>query len=210
MPVSKRAQIGAWESGRFIGAIIFAWGANPNLATAFGLKMTECSELVRVALTDHVNPVSRIVAIACKMIKRQAPGLRLLVSYADTRENHHGGIYQAAGWIYTGQTAEKFDYMLGDQLLQRRSYTGVNYGSPRLKLPAGSVKVKSPAKHRYVYVLDKSDRALVDRVESMRQQYPKRAPRGAGEIDNAADTNPQTGCASPTAPLLEGVAHGTP
>ena len=161
--------------------------------------MIECAELVRVALKDHAMPVSRIVSIACKMIKRQSPGLRLLVSYADTRENHHGGIYQAAGWIYTGTTNEKFDFMLGDQLLQRRSYTGSNFGGTRLRVPSGTIKVLSPVKHRYLYPLDPAMRA---QIEPLRKPYPKRPTRGSGEIDNAASTNSQTGGARPTDPLL--------
>lgn len=199
MPVAKIVSIGVWESDVFIGAVIFSWGANPNLSKMFGLKMVECAELVRVALNKHVSPVSRIISIACKMIKRQSPGLRLLVSFADTRENHHGGIYQAAGWIYTGTTNEKFDFMLGDKLLQRRSYTGSNFGGTRRRVPEGAVKVLSPVKHRYVYPLDPAMRA---QVEPLRKPYPKRTTRGSGEIDSAACTNMQTGGASPTDPLF--------
>ena len=40
---------------------------------------------------------------------------------------------------------------------------------------AGWTEQKSNPKHRYVYVLDKSDSALVERVERMRKPYPKRA-----------------------------------
>lgn len=201
MPVAKKVSIGVWESGEFIGAVIFSWGANPNLHKAFGLRMIECVELVRVALTDHVSPVSRIVSIACKMLKKQSPGVRLLVSFADTRENHHGGIYQAAGWIYTGVTKEKFDFMLGDQLLQRRSYTGSNFGGTRLRVPDGAVKVMSPVKYRYLLPLDSSMRA---QIEPLRKPYPKRIRCGSGETDNAARSNAQTGGASPTDPLLIG------
>jgi hypothetical protein len=88
MPVSKRAHLGVWEGGEFIGAVIFAWGANPNLAKAYGLAMTQCAELVRVALKLHKTPVSRILAVCVKMIRGQSEGLRLIVSYADTREGH--------------------------------------------------------------------------------------------------------------------------
>jgi len=202
MPVAKKVSVGVWESGEFIGAVIFSWGANPNLSKMFGLSMIECVELVRVALTDHVSPVSRIVSIACKMLEKQSPGVRLLVSFADTRENHHGGIYQAAGWIYTGTTSEKFDFMLNGKLLQRRSYTGRNFGGTRRRVPDGAIKVMSPVKYRYLLPLDPAMRA---QIEPLRKPYPKRVPRGAGEIDNAASTNSQTGGASPTAPLYEGI-----
>ena len=47
--------------------------------------------------------------------------------------------------------------------------------------------------------LDKTDKQLIKRVESMRIDYPK---RGTGETDNAGQSNDQTGGASPTVPLL--------
>jgi hypothetical protein len=36
------------------------------------------------------------------MLKKLCGGLKLIVSYADIDQNHHGGIYQATNWIYTG------------------------------------------------------------------------------------------------------------
>lgn len=197
MPVSKAVFIGVWENEKYIGCVIYSWGANPNMAKAYSLQMTECAELVRVALTNHIAPVSKIVSLSIKMIRKQSPGLRLLVSYADKRMGHIGAIYQAMNWIYTGETSPKKDLMLGDRLLQRRSYTGKNFGGGRLRPPQGAEWVDSPPKHRYLYPLDD---AMRKQIEPLRKPYPK---RGSGEIDSAAETNPQTGGASPTDPLLE-------
>ena len=48
---ARRLQgLGVWENGKFIGAVVFAWGANRHLAGEYKLKMTECAELCRVAL----------------------------------------------------------------------------------------------------------------------------------------------------------------
>jgi hypothetical protein len=197
MPVSKRVCIGVWEDNDFTGAVIFAWGANPNMAKAFDLNMTECAELVRVALTEHKAPVSRIISIAVKMLKRQSPGLRLIVSYADPYRNHAGGIYQAGNWIYTGETADKFDFIADGKILQRRAYTGVNYGRPKQKLPANAEKVKMPPKYRYLYPLDADMRK---QIEPLRKPYPKRE---RGETDNAPQSNAETDGASPIRSLLK-------
>ena len=172
MPVSKSVHFGVWENGEFVGAIIFSWGANPNLSKPYGLEMTECAELVRVALRTHGTPVSRLLSIATKMIKRQSPGLRLLVSYADTRQGHHGGIYQAAGWVYTGETDRKFDFEWNGKILQRRSYTGKNFGGGRRRPPPGATKIESPSKYRYLYPLDAAMRA---QIAPLAKPYPKRA-----------------------------------
>ena len=171
MPVAKKVHIGVWENGRFIGAVVFSWGANPNLFRPYGIEMIEGCELVRVALDKHGTPVSRIVKIALQMIGRQSPGLRLVVSFADTRMGHLGSIYQAGNWVYVGETKPKFDFELDGQILQRRSYTGSNFGGTRRRVPPGAVKVESPPKHRYLYPLDK---AMAAQIEPLRQPYPKR------------------------------------
>lgn len=171
MPVSKRVCVGVWEHGAFVGAVVFAWGATPYIGDPFGLPMTQCAELVRVALRAHQAPVSRIVTIAVRLLVKQSPGLRVLVSYADTAHGHHGGIYQAAGWYYLGMTKEVDGYMLAGKQLHRRAYTGHNYGAPRLKVPAGATKVHLPGKHKYVLPLDAAIRA---QLAPLRQPYPKR------------------------------------
>ncbi len=104
MPVFKLNTIGAWEDGRFIGAVIFGLGAAGSTNGAqYGLARNfEIVECVRVALGEHKTPTSRILSIAVKMLKAKNHKLRMIISFADTREGHHGGIYQAAGWVYTG------------------------------------------------------------------------------------------------------------
>jgi len=190
MPVSKRVHVGVWEDKNFIGAVIFSWGANPNLSKAFGLTMTECTELVRVALTDHNSSVSRIVSIALKMFKAQSPGVRLIVSYADPREGHVGSIYQAGNWVFTGETSPKFDFQVGDQILQRRSYTGVNFGGGRRRPPPGAVKVKSPPKYRYLYPLDDAMRA---QIEPLRKPYPKKVIHASEVSDSGTPAHQPEG-----------------
>jgi hypothetical protein len=58
---------------------------------------------------------------------------------------------------------------------------------------------QSNPKHRYVCVLDRSDRALVERIESMRQPYPKRAKHPS----DAPGVQPGEGGAAPTRTLQE-------
>ncbi|WP_449441465.1 Mom family adenine methylcarbamoylation protein [Serratia entomophila] len=53
-----------------------------------------------------MSPVSQILAKAIKFLSAVCPGLRLIVSYADKDQNHHGGIYQATNWIYEGLFGE--------------------------------------------------------------------------------------------------------
>ncbi len=197
LPVSKMNSIGVWEDKKYIGAVLFALGATPTLGKRYGLGIFECCELVRVALTNHASPVSRIVSIAIKMMKKKNSGVRLIVSFADPYHGHVGGIYQAMNWIYTGETSEVSTWEVGGRIIHRRAYTGVNYGAPKMQLPVHAEKIILPPKHRYLYPLDD---AMRRQIEPLRKPYPK---RGLGETDSARETNPETGGASPTSPLLE-------
>jgi hypothetical protein len=195
MPVSKSAKIGVWENGKFIGIVIYALGANPHLGSPYGLKQFEAAELVRVALTKHKTPVSRILSIAQAFLKQQSPGLRLLVSYADTEQGHHGGIYQASGWIYRGTTPAKVDFICNGKKLQRRAYTGKNFGNVKMQLPPGTKKMASPHKHCYLMPLDDEMRK---QIEPLRKPYPKRVR----SVDSDTSANhAEKGGATPTRTL---------
>ena len=194
MPASKNVFAGVWENGDFIGAIVFGRGANNNLQKPFNIKMTEVCELTRVALKDHNDPVSKIVSIAIKMLKRQSPGLRLIVSYADPEHGHVGSIYQAMNWIYTGAVKCTPKYYLNGKWVHARQANSL-IGTVR-----GLESRPVADKHRYLYPLDE---AMRKQIEPLRKPYPKRSPCGTGEIDSAAQSNAQTGGASPTVPLLD-------
>src|SRR6185312_15094859 len=97
MPKSKIAKIGVWENNKFIGVVLYGVGATSDLVKAYGLRQEQGCELVRVALREHESPVTRIVAISLKMLKRAFPGLRCVVSFADPQQGHVGGIYQGGG-----------------------------------------------------------------------------------------------------------------
>jgi len=161
--------------------VLFSRGSNNNMLKPFDLSITEGAELTRVALCDHTVSVSKIIAICLRMLKRASPGLRLAVSYADPNESHHGGIYQAGGWVYTGQTAGDCYYVdkSGKRWHSRQvSHTGVKrqYGEVRT-VPRHDEceRVDLIGKHRYLYPLD---RAMRRQIEPLAQPYPKREPAG--------------------------------
>lgn len=169
MPASKLIKYGAWENDKFIGAVLFGRGACSKLVSRYGFTMTEGCELVRVALKSHETPVSRIVAICLKILKRENPGLRLVVSFADTAQGHDGGIYKAGNWVYTGATnPDKFP-ILGGKMVHTRTFSQmVKMG--KIKRSDVKYKVTLP-KHRYLYPLDAECRTA---IEKFRRPYPKR------------------------------------
>jgi len=196
VPVGKTIRIGAWEDNKFIGVVLFAWGMNKSLGSPYGLLMTECCELVRIAMSVHKTEISRIVSIALRFLKKKSQGLRLVVSFADPQAGHHGGIYQAGNWVYTGATSQSFEYRIGDRRLNKRAYTGVNFnGKARSKIPNNAKKFITPGKHRYLMPLDDEIRL---RIEPLRKPYPKRAGSSASGM---SDIQSEGGGANPTPAL---------
>ena len=172
LPASKTVRIGVWEGGVFIGCLLYSWGNNRNMPKSYGVTQTECAELTRVALTAHRSAVSRILAISVRLLRRQSPGLRVLVSYADPNRDHHGGIYQAAGWIYTGESHANEAYLVDGVVMHKRLLTGASFGRPAPQMPTHARRVVPLRKHRYVMPLDDEMRA---RIEPLAKPYPKRS-----------------------------------
>ena len=74
-------------------------------AVFFSLPPTRWSEevleLSRLVRKDTITvELSRLIGMACRRLKQRQ--WDLLVSFADTTYQHHGGIYQAASWEYHG------------------------------------------------------------------------------------------------------------
>lgn len=200
MPHSRLVKLGAWESGRFVGAIVFGYGATPELGKLFGVPAIQVAELVRVALRDHRAPVSRMVAVALRMLKKQSPKLRLVVSFADAARGHHGGIYQAGNWAYLG-AQETHAYRVRGRLVHPRTL-GSRYGVGGQSVPwlrahvdPAAERVAAGVKHKYVMPLDGEVRL---RVEPLRRPYPKRA---AGVAGDTPANHAGEGGSTPTAAL---------
>lgn len=168
MPTGKLVPFGVWEDSKFIGAVLFSRGASPHLGNALDLDQTEVCELTRVALREHVSTVSAIVARALRQLTATNPGLRLVVSFADPMHGHHGGIYQAMNWVYTGQSNPVTEYFIGG----RWRHTRGAYWHPDRP---GAARREAPGKYRYLYPLD---RAMRRRVTSLSQPFPRSRAQG--------------------------------
>lgn len=177
LPGADIVKCGAWENGRFIGCVLFSRGATPELCKPYGLKPTEVCELTRVALDKHKAATSRIVAIALRMVRALCPGLRLIVSFADSAQGHHGGIYQAGGWVFTGDSFGR--YIVTNGKAEHPRTLGSRYGRGGQSLPwlrqhvdPNAVQIEAAAKHRYLMPLDAEMR---QRIMPLAKPYPKRA-----------------------------------
>ena len=172
MPKSKLVKIGVWENGVFIGVVIFGSGATRALVAPYNLTPEQGCELVRVALKKHDAPVTRIIKIALRMLKKYCPKLRLVVSFADPNEGHHGGIYQAGNWVYTGTTvACDFFKDKKGKVWHPRNVSEDLWRSGKRVRPSECERIRKEGKHRYLMPLDSE---IKERVAKLEQPYPKR------------------------------------
>jgi len=94
--------VGTWdESGGLFGDY-----GDCVAACVFSIPPTRWSqpvlELTRLCRAPNVTrSLSGLIAATCGWIRRQRLA-DCLVSFADRTQGHHGGIYQAASWVYGG------------------------------------------------------------------------------------------------------------
>lgn len=191
VPVPPLVKVGVWESGQFVGVVIFSRGASSNLMKPYGLNQDEGAELTRVALGSHTSAVSRIVKIAMVFLKKVSPKLRLIVSFADPQYGHHGGIYQAGNWVYVGDTAKGVEYWYNGKRLHSRQVSekgwNIQQGQKRKTAkPSDCSIVRTKGKHRYLMPLDKEMRR---KIEHLSQPYPKKENTRAGSVNGSTPDN---------------------
>lgn len=176
LPSSRLMIVGVWEAGVFKGVVTFSRGATPRIGSPYNLTQMEVCELTRVALTTHDAPVSRIVAIALRMLRRKCPDLKLVISYAAGEHGHHGGIYQAGGWIYEGPM-ESHGFRIKGRFTHCRSI-GAKYGPGtqtldwvRANLDPAAEKLNGLVRHKYLMPVTAEMRA---QVLPLSKPYPRR------------------------------------
>lgn len=175
LPVPPLVKIGVWEEGEFVGVVIFSRGASCNLLKPYGLSQRQGCELTRIAMKQHEVPVSKVISLAIKFLKKISPELELIVSFADPSEGHHGGVYQATNWIYTGKSSPSFSYIdsKGKKYHSRQvSEKGFNIQQGVMRKcpkPSELKKVFNEGKHRYIFPLKNREKYL-----KLSKPYPKR------------------------------------
>jgi hypothetical protein len=194
MPIGKMITIGIWEDEKFIGVIIFSRGACPWLGSQFSLDMTQLCELTRVAIKKgHFFQTSKYLGLAIKILKKRLNKLELIFSYADSRQNHHGGIYQATNWIYLGLSKLEntgYEYFTNDKWTHERAILS-KYGSHTnaLKLNPSLKFRKKSNKHKYILPLINKEKYI-----KLNKKYPKRIEHE----NNASVFHTEEGGATPT------------
>ena len=103
---NSQVHIGVFYHGRLEGAMQFGPSLDKRKIQGLvaGSKWHEFIELNRMAFTDVLprNSESRAIAVAMRMLKRHAPQLKWVISFADAIQCGDGTIYRASGFVLTG------------------------------------------------------------------------------------------------------------
>lgn len=137
-------------------------------------------ELNRLVVNDGLpkNTLSSFVSKSLTML----PKPMVIVSYADTSQNHHGYIYQATNFYYTGLSAEFKDYYVkGMEHLHNGTIMDLSRGQEnrvewlRSKFGENLIMIDRPRKHRYfIFIGSKTAKQKMLKMLPYKiQPYPK-------------------------------------
>lgn len=99
------ASYGLYREEALMGIITFGVPPSPQLMKICGEENKRAVlELNRLWCYDESpkNSESFLIAQGIKLLKLDKPDIKIIISFADTREGHLGYIYQATNWHFTG------------------------------------------------------------------------------------------------------------
>jgi len=112
-------------------------------------------ELNRMAFDDYLpkNSESRCISISIKLIKKNAPQIKWLLSYADGTQCGDGTIYRASGFELCGVNKNSTIYKLKDGSSKAKHGTS--------KADFNGAKKLNGHQLRYIYIIDKTCKIIV-------------------------------------------------
>lgn len=166
------------DDDEWCGVIIFGGGATINIARPFDKYQGQVLELERVALNGKQGhgQTSTAVAMALKALRKEAPWVDIVVSYADLDQGHQGIIYQATNWLYIGKKNEgtRGAFIVFGKKMHPKSVHSRGWKQSLLWLKENvdenADEFITKGKHKYVYPMNKKIRK---RLMIMVEEYPK-------------------------------------
>ena len=161
------------------GIITFGTPVSSTLRDLWDNKY-KLMELNRLVVNEGLpkNTLSFFVSKSLSLL----PKPLVIVSYADTSKNHHGYIYQATNWFYTGLSAKFNDYYVkGMEHLHNGTIMDMSRGQEnrvdwlRKKFGDKLIMIERPRKHRYfMFIGNKKDSKIMkEMLPYQLEPYPK-------------------------------------
>jgi len=113
-PTGIKRIYGVYQQGNMVGVIIY--GIPFMTASKFlepEVKLNETMELKRLFIDDLgiKNLESFVIGQSLKLLKRDEPQVKVVITFADDKQGHTGVIYQATNAIYIGSGGGKHKYI---------------------------------------------------------------------------------------------------
>lgn len=103
---NSQLHIGVFYGGKLEGAMQFGPSLDKRkmLGLVQGTQWHEFMELNRMAFSEALprNSESRAIAVAMHLLRKHAPQVKWIVSFADATQCGDGTIYRASGFVLTG------------------------------------------------------------------------------------------------------------
>ena len=126
----------------------------------------EMLELNRMAFDEYLPKYSesRCIAITIKLIKKNAPHIKWILSYSDGTQCGDGTIYRASGFNLTGVKENKTILEWNGKIIADKTLNNSNY--KKLGISAGYAKKNGAIpligfQLRYIYLIDKTCKITV-------------------------------------------------
>lgn len=201
---NSQIHIGVFYNGKLEGAMQFGPSLDKRKIQGLvaGTLWHEFIELNRMAFSEQLprNSESRALSVAMRILRKHAPQIKWVISFADATQCGDGTIYRAAGFVLTGIRKNNQIWRMPDgevatilvatdtrrperkRLLSRVTVTKGQYitetggASMQAFIDAGAVPLEGH-QLRYIYFIDPTYR---QRLTVSELPYSEIARRGAG------------------------------
>lgn len=172
---------GLFVDGILHGIVTYGTPASTTLRTGIAGKEFSANvlELNRLCLLFNIkNEASFLVGNSLRML----PKNKIIVSFADTSQNHVGYVYQATNFLYTGLSAKRTDWKIkGKEHLHGQTIADEFRGcenrveAMRKKYGSDFYLLARPRKHRYVFIVGskKFKKNVIQALKYPILSYPK-------------------------------------
>jgi len=172
---------GLFDCGKLEGVCTFGTPSSHPLRIGIaGREMApDLLELNRLCLYQNKkNHASFLVSRALKLIDKN----KIIISFADTEQDHKGVVYQACNFSYHGLSAKRTDWKIkGYEHLHGQTvadeFRGMKNRSKLMREKYGdNFYLKDrPRKHRYIYIIGdkKYKKQTIKKIKYKKEDYPK-------------------------------------
>ena len=155
---------------------VVTYGSPPSQSLCVGIAgkkfRGDVLELNRLVLKNNLpNEASLLVSKSLKLL----PSPKIVVSYADSSQNHTGYIYQATNFLYTGLSDKRTEWRMYDSNKHSKTICETYSLQERKAQPNKFYVTDRPRKHRYFYFLGnkKQKKLYKENLKYTILNYPK-------------------------------------